>query len=365
MNRKLINLLRIAAFILLIAAGAQALWILLDLHRAVCPQSLSTDTLAPLLVSLLAAFMLCMPAAACGISCLAGWRAHTMYILFVRFTWKDKLRVRFTPRPAFSLYVLPPRVDGAAPWVLPLLAPIIYMAAVSVLLALTACFTWQWPVARVFICASLGALLGAGFILLPGKNDRLLQALRFRRDARCRQAWECAHHITAAVTEKRRLAEMPEEWFPALPAALLDDRNVRYVMYHRAAWLIRTGREQEGYEALLPLLSLTPAPDTYAYIALSILNGAIVEALNDLPPRCLKQLDDPAVKYMTPSYAELSRNLALYARALFLHHDEQEAASLLPEIENHFTPDTDAAALTLRRLQEKAGVLPKEEDHAP
>ena len=365
MKRKLINLLRIAAFILLIAAVTQALWILLDLHWALCPQSLSTDMLAPLLVSLFSAFALCMPAAACGISSLAGWRAHTVHIFFVRFTWKDKLRVRFTLRPAYSLRMLPPRVDGASPWVLPLLAPIIYMTAVSVLLALTACFTWQWVIARIFLCASLGALMGAGFILLPGKNDRLLQALRFRRDARYRQAWECSHHIAAAVAENHRLADMPEAWFPALPAALLDDRNVRYVMYHRAVWLIRTGREQEGYEALLPLLSLTPAPDTYACIALSILNGAIVEALNDLPPRCLKQLDDPAVKYMTPAYAELSRNLALYARALFLHHDEQKAASLLPEIEKRFTPDTDAAALTLRRLQEKAGVLPKEEDHAP
>lgn len=356
MKRKLFNLLRIIAVIAVYALMGYAVMQLLTLQSAASIEACSINTLAAAFTITFVLLLLSLPIGSCLLSRIGGWRLHTLHILFIQITRKDKLRVRFVPRLGFYTHMLPPRIDGTSPWVLRLFARPFWLAGLFVLLALAAAATWRLPVCPVFIALCGGCLGGSSVALLPTKNDALLQALRLRRDVHYRQAFECAQHISAAVAEEISLHDMPEAWFPALPAALIEDHYVYYVTYHRSGWLIDQERELEGYEALLPLLTLTPAPETYAFIAATIINGAIVEALNDLPPRCLKLLDDPSIKYMTPVSWERVIKTALYARALFLHHDEQEAAALLPEIEKRLTPDTDAAPLTLRRLQEKAGM---------
>lgn len=365
MKRKLFNLLRVIAVIAVCVLLFQAFTALLSLQYAICPETLSTNTLAAALTCGLVFILLSMPIGACLISRMAGWRLHSLHILFIQITRKDKLRVRFVPRLGYYVHMLPPRIDGTSPWVLRLFAEPFYLTAMSILLALACVMIWHTPVARLFLTLVISCFGGACFILLPSKNDRLLQALRFRRDARCRQAFECAQHISAAVMDKVHLQDMPEAWFPALPAALLDDYFVRYITFQRSSWLIHNEREAEGYEVLLPLLDLTPAPETYTTIAGAILNGAVVEALTDLPPRCLQLLDDPSVKYMTPASWDRAVKMALYARALFLHHSEDEAAALLPEVEKHITPEREEPRRTLLRLQEKAGLIPKEDPHAP
>lgn len=361
MKRKLFNLLRIIAVIAVYALMGYAVMQLLTMQSAASAEACSTNTLAAAYTIGLVLLLLSMPIGACLISRIGGWRLHTLQILFIQITKKDKLRVRFVPRLGYYVHMLPSRIDGASPWVLRLFAEPFYLTAMSMLLALACVMTWHTPVARIFLILSVGCFSGACFILLPTKNDALLQALCLRRDVHCRQAFECAQHISAAVAENISLHDMPEAWFPSLPASLIEDHYVYYVTYHRSGWLIDHERELEGYEALLPLLTLAPAPETYAFIAATILNGAIVEALNDLPPRCLQLLDDPSIKYMTPVSWERVINTALYARALFLHHDEQEAAQLLPDIEKHFTAESDRPRRTLRRLQEKAGLIPKED----
>ncbi len=365
MKRKLFNWLRVIVFIAVCALMVQAILHLYSLHQASFPEALSTNTLAAAFTCGILLLLLSTPFAFCLFGRMAGWRLHTLHILFIQVTRKDKLRVRLTPRLGYYVHMLPPRIDGASPWVLRLFARPFWLAGLFVLLALAAAATWRLPVCPVFIFLCGVCLGGSSVVLLPTKNDALLQALRLRRDVHCRQAFECAQHISAAVAENISLHDMPEAWFPALPAALIEDHYVYYVTYHRSGWLIDRERELEGYEALLPLLTLTPAPETYAFIAATIINGAIVEALNDLPPRCLKLLDDPSIKYMTPVSWERVINTALYARALFLHHDEQEAAQLLPDIEKHFTAESDRPRRTLRRLQEKAGLIPKEDPHVP
>ena len=361
MKRKLFNLLRIIAVIAVFALMGYAVMQLLTLQSAASAEACSINTLAAACTIGFVLLLLSLPIGSCLLSRMGGWRLHTLHILFVQITGKDKLRVRFVPRLGFYAHMLPPRIDGTSPWVLRLFARPIWLAGLFVLLALAAAATWRLPVCPVFIVLCGGCLGGSSVALLPTKNDALLQALRLRRDVHYRQAFECAQHISAAVAEKISLHDMPEAWFPALPAALIEDHYVYYVTYHRFGWLIDHERELEGYEALLPLLHLAPAPETYAFIAAAIINGAIVEALNDLPPRCLKLLDDPSIKYMTPVSWERVIKTALYARALFLHHDAQEAAQLLPDIEKHFTAESDRPRRTLRRLQEKAGVIPKED----
>lgn len=365
MKRKLFNLLRIIAVIAVFALMGYAVMQLLTLQSAASAEACSINTLAAACTIGFVLLLLSLPIGSCLLSRMGGWQLHTLHILFIQITRKDKLRVRIVPRLGFYTHMLPPRIDGASPWALRLFASLIWVAGLFVLLALAAAATWLLPVCPVFIVLCGGCLGGSSGVLLPTKNDTLLQALRFRRDARYRQAFECAQHINAAVMDKVRLQDMPEAWFPALPAALLDDQYVRYITFQRSSWLICNDREKEGYEALLPLLDLTPTPETYTPIAGAIINGAIVEALNDLPPRCLKLLDDPSIKYMTPVSWERVIKTALYARALFLHHDAQEAAQLLPEIEKHLTAESDRPRRTLRRLQEKAGLIPKEDPHVP
>lgn len=364
MKRKLFNWLRVIAIIAICVLIFQAFTALLSLQYDSCSETLSTNTLAAAYTIGLVLLLLSMPIGACLISRIGGWQLHTLHILFIQVSNKDKLRVRFVPRLGYYARMLPSRIDGASPWVLRLFAEPFYLTAMSMLLALACVITWHTPVAHIFLILSFGCFSGACFILLPSKNDRLLQALRFRRDARYRQAFECAQHISAAGMDKVHLQDMPEDWFPALPAALLDDQFIRYITFQRSSWLIRNERELEGYEALLPLLDLSPAPETYLTIAGAILNGAVVEALHDLPPRCLQLLDDPSVKYMTPANWDRAVKMALYARALFLHQDETEAAALLPEVEKHITPEREEPRRTLRRLQEKAGLVPKEDPHA-
>ena len=74
---------------------------------------------------------------------------------------------------------------------------------------------------------------------------------------------------------------------------------------------------------------------------------------------CLSQLEHPSVKYMTPAHWAPRARTAQYARALLLNRDEAEAAALLPAIEKDVAEDQTDGAL-IRRIQEKAGIPPKE-----
>lgn len=361
MKGKLFKLLRVIAVICGIALIALSSYQLISLQYDACREHLPDNVMAAAFTCGVVLIFLSLPIGAALIAHMGGWRLHTLQILFVQLTRKDKLRLRLVPRLGYYVRLLPPRTDGASPWGLRLFAGPIWLAALFVPLALASAITWQLPVARVFLILSLVCISGACLILLSAKNSLLQHALRFRRDKRYLQAFECAQHISVAAMDQMRLAAMPEAWFPALPANLLEDRYVRYVTFMRSSWLIRQEREPEGYDTLLPLLDLAPAPETYTTIAGAILNGAVVEALCSLPPRCLQLLDDPSVKYMTPAGWARAIKAAQYARALFLHHDEQEAAALLPELEKLITPEDDSARRTLRRLQEKAGLIPKED----
>ena len=93
-------------------------------------------------------------------------------------------------------------------------------------------------------------------------------------------------------------------------------------------------------------------------IASAILNGVMCEALGDLPPMCMSQLDHPSLKLPLPQNWENQRLLAEYARALFLHRDEAEAAAILPKLEAAFDKEGRTRE-GIEKLQRKAGILPE------
>ena len=85
------------------------------------------------------------------------------------------------------------------------------------------------------------------------------------------------------------------------------------------------------------------------------------EALAELPPLCMNRLEDDVLKMPLPPQWEYARLLARYARALFLRHDEAEAAALLPALEAEIEKQGRRRAI-LVRMQEKAGLLPTPSD---
>ena len=160
-------------------------------------------------------------------------------------------------------------------------------------------------------------------------------------------------HITAALNEGKRLADMPDAWFQRYPAEIADDVYVSNCIINGSSRLIRQHRFEEAYAMLRPLFDLNPAAENHHFIACSILNGAICEALTDRPPMCLSQLEHTSVKYMTPPAWQPRLLTAKYARALLLNHDDAEAAALLEAMEQHIEKDDIDRRLVLR-LQEKA-----------
>ena len=82
---------------------------------------------------------------------------------------------------------------------------------------------------------------------------------------------------------------------------------------------------------------------------------AFAEKLADeLPRRCIDQLEHPAVKYMCPPGWQIRVTTVRYARAMLVDHNAAEAAALLPALEEAAAQDQVDGGL-LQRIQAKAG----------
>ena len=357
MKRNVTNLLRIACLIALFAAALWGVMELNTLHSETTPLFYARDFSIPVVIQALLFVLIfaLMPFAQALAGIVSGYRLYRIGILFLVVTRTDKLRIRLSKRLLFGVQMLPPRTDGTSPYKLYLMAVPLYCLSLSAMFLLLAFLLWQTAAAQTLIffsCVCFGGLLG---LLLPQRHDgdRLSQLLSFRRSRDLRRAWECWLHMTAALNQKIPLADMPDEWFQAYPAEMADDLCVSVCMINGSSRLIRQRRFTEAYDMLRPLFDLKPAPETHQTIACALLNGAICEAMEDLPPMCLSQLEHPSVKYMLPHTWQPRLLTAQYARALFIRRDEAEAAALLAEISK--IPDEvqiDASLLTL--LQEKA-----------
>lgn len=355
MKRKLCRLVRILCLAAALVAGILGWMHLNKLHQTRFPglaaQSGGLGYL-PLLWS--GALFLLSPLFAALMGRLSGYQVVESRLLFVHITWGKQVRLG---RPGFGTTMTPPRLDGTSPFLLPVLASPLYMGLVSLLsLALVPLF---WGTGTVSLLMYLSfvffALMLAG--LLPRKNgsDALSFVLRGSRSRDLVRAWECALHVSQALRRGEKLAAMPEGWFQPYPADLADDPYVSNCMINGSSRLIRQQRFLQAYEMLQPLLTLQPGPDTHHLIACALLNGALCEALADLPPRCLNQLENPAVLYMLPAGWAPRAATARYARALFIDKDAVAAAEYLPAVEAAVAQDKSDAQL-LHLLQEKAGI---------
>ena len=367
MTKKLIKLGRIALSILLIWAWYKGFMALLDVHYTCFPELHETQiNLWLVYLPLACCFLLTLlPIAAIGLA--SGYKLHRIHWLFLEITKPDQLRVRWTTKPGWSVRLLPPRTDGTSPYVLYWCSALLTFAAFAAILGVLLVICWCTPVARYLIIDFPAVLLWVLLMpVLPTRNNPVDRILAFRKSRDLRRAWECNLHLIAEMEKKTKLAKMPEEWFLPYPEELKDDPLVMYANFNRSAWLISQDRYAEGYEGLRYFFDLTPAPKTHSMIAMAILNGAVCEALGEdengakLPPMCMSQLDHPSLKLPLPPAWEAQRLQAEYARALFLHHDEAEAAAILPKWEAAL----DKAGRDregVEKLQRKAGLLTDEE----
>ena len=298
-----------------------------------------------------------LPFSVAGIGRLSGYRLHRIHWIFLEIAKPDKLRIRLTKKPGWTIRLLPPRTDGTSPYVVYWCAGDICMAVLALILGLLTVLLWRTPAARYLLIAFPAVLVWVFLMpLLPTKRSPLDRVLAFRRSRDLRRAWECNMHVTAAGEKKEKLEDMPEEWFLPYPAELADHPIVRYANFNRASRLINQDRYAEGYEALQYFFDLKPTPVTKPLVAGAILNGALCEGLGDLPPMCLSQLDHPVLNHPLPKGWQTQYLYAEYTRALFLHHDEQEAAAILPKLEAAL--DRDGRSRNgLDKLQRKAGLL--------
>lgn len=356
MKQKFLYLIRVMAVMAAVVLCIQGVGWLLGMHRSAVPQADSLDAAAAAFTIGLVLLILLLPVGVALIGLCRGYKLHRLHVLFIEVTHKEKLHIRLTGHLGFRVHMLPPRTDGTSPSTLYLLSVHLYFLGAVLLMALLTLVTWQTAMARGFMVLGFGFSMGVAVMLLPQKNtDALSRVLKFRRSHDLQRAWECAVSITAAMADGKRLDDMPEEWFLPYPAELMNDAAVQVCTFNRSSWLICHDRELEGYEALRPLFDLVPRPETHQTIAGALLNGAVCEALNDLPPMCLSQLDHPSLKYMTPARWERAVLTAKYARALLLHQDPEEAAAILPALEKLVTEENRGRE-TLARLQAKAGI---------
>lgn len=358
MKRKVGRFLRITCLFVLFAAALWGIVELNTLHSETSPLFYAREFSIPVVIQVLLVVLLIvlMPFAQALAGIVSGYRLYMIGILFLVATRTDKLRVRLSKRPFIGVHMLPPRTDGTSPYKLYLMAVPLYFLSLSVLFALLTFAFWQTAAAQRLMlcsCAFFGGLLGFLFPRRNG-NDLLSLLLAFRRSRDLRRAWACSLYVTAALNQKIPLADMPDEWFRSYPPEMADAPYVSVCMVNGASRLIRQRRFSEAYDMLRPLFDLKPAPETHQTIACALLNGAICEAMEGLPPMCLSQLEHPSLKYMMPPTWQPRLLTARYARALFIRRDAEEAASLLDKINkiddaNQF----DTALLTL--MQEKAG----------
>lgn len=361
MKKKLTRYLRIIVLLALAALTIQGYVNLAMLHRRSCPELYApgSSDYAWLTAVLAVLSFLLLPVMGCVGGKLTGHGAY-LHILFLEIRWTNKLRIRRVKRMGLGYALLPPRTDGTSPYVLAMLSlPLMLLTLIGLCLALAALFWHTGPAQSLLFmpCLFVGFLLAR---LLPRRDgsDCITLLLNFRNKDKLR-AWECAMRIGDALSDGKKLMDMPEEWFQTYPAEVADDLYVSNCIINGSSRLMRQGRFGEAYEMLRPLFDLVPAPENHMTIACALLNGAICEALEDLPPMCLSQLEHSSVRYMCPPHWEPRRRTAQYARALMLNHDEAEAAALLPAIEKDIAEDQTDGAL-IRRIQEKAGIAPKE-----
>lgn len=361
MLRKLVKPIRIVCAAALVIGWYKIMQALVDYHYSCCPQLYAESANTALLFLPMLLMILLSPFPMAAVMAASGYRLHQLHWLFLVITKPGKLRIRLSRKLGYSLRMLPPRTDGASPYVLYWFSGYIVIAAMFILFALLAAILWRTPASRYlnncFLSAGLWLLL---MLVLPTRNNALDRVLTFRRSQDLRRAWECAMHTSAALEQGMKLTDMPEEWFLPYPEEMQDHPLVRLNHFNRAARLLDQEHPLEAYEALRYFFDLTPAPDTNQLIAGAILNGAIVEALNDLPPMCLSQLEHSSLRSPFPPQWERGLLTARYARALFVQHDENEAAAILPGLEKLIEQEGKGRE-TLDRLQQKAGLLPSEE----
>lgn len=361
--KKLVKLIRIALSALIVIGWYKGSMALLDFHYACCPELHATpiNNALVFLPLLCCALLVIFPITA--IPMASGYKLHKLHWLFLEITKPDKLHIRWTKKLGWSARLLPPRTDGTSPYVLYWCSVPLIFAAFAAILGALLVICWRTPAARYLIIDFPAVLLGVFLLpVLPTRNNRLDQILAFRKSRDLRRAWECNLHTMAAIERKTKLRDMLEEWFLPVPATLQDEPLVQYYNFNRAAWLISQDRWTEGYEGLRYFFDLTPSPKTHMMIAMAILNGVVCEALGEdengakFPPMCMSQLDHPSLKLPLPPEWEAQRLQAEYARALFLHHDEAEAAAILPKWEAAL----DKAGRDhegIEKLQRKAGLL--------
>lgn len=362
MKQKLLNFIRVICLIAGLVLAVIGLLHLLNLHWAAFPHFYDAGLVGSVLPVILAGLLfLLTPLAVAGAGKLCKYRVKETRIAFVHITWGKGIRLG---RPHFGTAMLPPWLDGTSPFVLPMLSASLYFLCLSGLFLLLSLLLWKTAAVETLLYAALFFFTLALTRFLPWANGRddLSRVWRMRRSPDLVRAWECAAHIGDALAGGKKLPDMPDAWFQTYPAELAEDEYVSNCMINGSSRLIRQECYGEAYEMLRPLFDLKPAPHTHRVIACAVLNGALCEAMNDLPPMCLEQLDHQSVKYMTPPTWQPRMELVKYARAL-LHHDEAEAAEILSGLERLLAQD-DADRTTLIRLQRKAGLLSDEGENA-
>lgn len=354
--KKLVKFIRVVLAVALAIGWYQCMKALIVYHVDSCPELYGVEINRLLAYLPLLGVFAIVPFPVAAAALLSGYKLVRLRWFFLEISKPDKLRIRLTKKLGLGAQVLPPRTDGSSPYALYWLSGNIYLVALALLLGLLTALLWRMPAARylnIWFCAMMMACLVP---LLPTKNSSLDRVLAFRNSRDLRRAWECSLYLNAAMGKKEKLSDMPEEWFLPYPAELKDHPLVMYANFNRAAWLISKDRWMEGYAELQYFFDLVPAPKTHTMIASAILNGVVCEVLGDLPYMCLSQLDHPSLKLPLPPAWETQRLQAEYARALFLHHDEVEAAAILPKLEAALEKDGRTRE-GIEKLQRKAGLL--------
>ncbi len=356
MKRKASNALRIILLLALFIGTTAAAMHIIDLHAADCPWLYTPEAdpgYRPLILG--AVLYLLMPLVQAGLLHASGCQVMAVYVLFLHVRFDDGIQVGLG-RPGMGTWYLLPRLDGTSPYVLPLLSAPLCFLTYSAMCTLLLIPTWGSYAARILMLPAYLGLVITLTLLLPRKNgaDVLSRVLILRKGKDYVRALECSMHVSFALSQGKKLLDMPEEWFQTYPTETAEDLYVSNCIINGSSRLIRQCRFQEAYAMLRPLFDLNPTPENHQVISCSILNGAICEALTGLPPMCLSQLEHTSVKYMTPPTWQPRLLTAKYARALLLNHDEAEAAVLLEEMTKHIEQNDIDRRLVLL-LQEKAG----------
>lgn len=356
MKRKALNFVRIIGLLGLLAVFLQGLRLLSFAHQDAVPEAYmgeAGNSALPLVFFVLTIYVL-MPFYQAGVIRLSGYRLHRMQLPFLEICRMGRVKLRPNGSIRPFMHAVPPRTDGTSPYRLYVLSMPLLFLLLGGFTALLTALVWHTAAARSMLPMPFACFFTFALVLFPRRSGDPLTALLEFRNQELLRAWECSLHISAALDEGLELTDMPDEWFPAEPPVRTDNRYVQVLAVNCASRLIRQQQYDQAYGIMRPLYDLRPAPDTHQVIACAILNGTLCEALAELPPMCMSQLDHQSVQYMTPGSWKPRLLAAKFARALFLSHDEDEASSLLRELEAACAPD-DHTRTIIRLLQEKAG----------